>query len=149
MNETFTKAFADALPPELSIQLRMNRRGTALPDSQGDMWMQLVLAQEQNERLFQGNKPAVQKQIREVLRLSSGDSFPAGRVVTLWRNDRWREMITRWCRTELGRETLSNISTWEWMASLRLDSVSVLQTYATGLLHANTCSTGLRCLMRR
>lgn len=96
-----------------------------MPDSAGDMWMQLVLAQEQDSTLFKGNKPTVQKQIREVLRLSSGDSFPVGRVVTLWRNDRWREMITRWCRTELGRETLRNISTWEWMASLRLDSVRI------------------------
>lgn len=106
------------------MQLRMNRRGSSLPDSAAGMWMQLEQAHEQDGRLFHGNKVAVQKQMREVLRLGSGDSFPAGRVVTLWRNKRWRNMITRWCRTEVGRGTFTNISTWEWMASLRIDNVS-------------------------
>lgn len=106
------------------MQLRMNRRGSSLPDSAADMWMQLVQAQEQDGRLFHGNKAAVQRRMREVLRLGGGDTFPAGRVVTLWRNDRWRSMITRWCRTEVGRGTFTNISTWEWMASLRIDNVS-------------------------
>ncbi|KID80877.1 hypothetical protein MGU_11700 [Metarhizium guizhouense ARSEF 977] len=131
---------ADSLPRELDMQLRMNRRGSSLPDSAADMWMQLVQAQEQDGRLFHGNKAAVQKRMREVLRLGGGDTFPAGRVVTLWRNDRWRSMITRWCRTEVGRGTFTNISTWEWMASLRIDNYwfSVFEE-VLGVLHSLPC----------
>ncbi|KAL6407587.1 uncharacterized protein AUP68_08606 [Ilyonectria robusta] len=44
------------------------------------------------------------------------------RLVTLWKNNRWRCMITRWCETEIDRATF-NISTWDWMASYGIDSV--------------------------
>ena len=75
---------------------------------------------------MEGEKRAVEKRIRSMLQLGSKDTFPAGRVVTLWRNERWREMLTRWYGTQLGRETLHNISPCEWMASLQMDGVSVL-----------------------
>ncbi|MGH7963170.1 MAG: hypothetical protein ACRERD_15295, partial [Candidatus Binatia bacterium] len=121
---TTNKTWTDTLPKELNLQLRVNRRGSSLPDRPGDMWIQLVLAAEQDDGLFRGTKSEVQKRIREVLRLGHADTFPAGRVVTLWRNQRWRTMITRWYRTEVGRGACTSISTWEWMASLRIDSVS-------------------------
>lgn len=57
------------------MQLRMNRRGSSLPDSAAGMWMQLEHAHEQDGRLFHGNKVAVQKQMREVLRLGRGDKL--------------------------------------------------------------------------
>lgn len=82
--------------------------------------MQLVLASGQNETLFRGKKPLVEEQMREILRLGS-ERFPISRLVTLWKNDRWRSMITRWCETEVGRATF-NISTWDWMASYRIDN---------------------------
>lgn len=115
----------DKLPRELNMQLRMNRRGSSLPDCQGDMWMQLVQAHEQEAMLLEGDKRTVEKRIRSMLQLGSKDTFPAGRVVTLWRNERWREMLTRWYGTQLGRETLHNISPCEWMASLQIDGVSM------------------------
>ena len=59
-----------------------------------------------------------------MLQLGATDAFPVGRVVTLWRNRRWREMVTRWYSTELGREMFTTLSTWEWMASMRVDNVS-------------------------
>ncbi|KAF6803273.1 hypothetical protein CPLU01_16125, partial [Colletotrichum plurivorum] len=40
--------------------------------------------------------------------------------MTLWNHERWRTLTTRWCETRLGLETF-NISTFEWMASLRID----------------------------
>lgn len=110
------------LPPELNVQLRVNRRDPNLPDSHGQIWTQLVLAAGQDNRLFCGKKEDVKAQMLDVLRLSSEDRFPLDRLVTLWNNDRWRSMITRWCESELGRATL-NISTFDWMASYRIDNV--------------------------
>ncbi|WAO91830.1 Hypothetical protein NCS54_00931300 [Fusarium falciforme] len=111
----------DQIPAEINVKLRVNRRDLSLPDSHGQIWMQLVLANDQCDSLFQGKKYDVEKQVMNILRLSTADKFPTARLVTLWRNHRWRPMITRWCRTQLGRMTF-NISTWDWMASYRVDS---------------------------
>ncbi|KAF4459450.1 hypothetical protein FALBO_13802 [Fusarium albosuccineum] len=111
----------DRLPPELDIKLRVNRRDLSLPDSHGQIWIQLVLAAAQCDSIFEGKKAVVEKKMVDILRLGSGDKFPTGRLVTLWRNNRWRPMITRWCETQLGRGTF-NISTWDWMSSCRIDS---------------------------
>ncbi|KAJ3539659.1 hypothetical protein NM208_g5402 [Fusarium decemcellulare] len=111
----------DRLPQELDIKLRVNRRDLNLPDSHGQIWMQLVLAAGQCGSIFEGKKAVVEKKMADILRLGCGDKFPTGRLFTLWRNDRWRPMITRWCETQLGRATF-NISTWDWMASCRIDS---------------------------
>lgn len=89
------------------------------------MWMQLVRAHTEDDSLFEGDKKAVERRIRSILQLGSKDTFPAGRVVTLWRNERWREMLTQWYDTQLGREVLHNISPCEWMASLQIDGVSL------------------------
>ena len=47
------------MPMELDRQLRMNRRGSLLPDRPGDMWMQLIYAHEADQTLFEGNKTGV------------------------------------------------------------------------------------------
>lgn len=115
----------DKLPLDLDIKLRVNRPDPSLPDSHGQIWMQLVSAATRNKALFQGKKPVVERQMLDILRLDSVDRFPVSRLVTLWKNKRWRCMITRWCETEIGRATF-NISTWDWMASYRIDSVEFI-----------------------
>lgn len=59
-----------------------------------------------------------------VLCLSGTPKFPIGRLVTLWNNERWKLMITHWCEMAVGRGSLV-LSTWEWMASKRIDDVRV------------------------
>lgn len=84
--------------------------------------MQIVSAATRNKALFQGKKAVVEGQVLDILRLDGVDRFPVSRLVTLWKNNRWRCMITRWCETEIDRATF-NISTWDWMASYGIDSV--------------------------
>ena len=112
----------DALPPLLNTKLRVNRRDILLPDSHGQIWMQLVQASLQDDRLFRGKKHEVESQMLDILQLKATPRFPISRLITLWNNERWKPMITRWCETALGRG-LFNISTWEWMASDRIDDV--------------------------
>ncbi|TWU71552.1 hypothetical protein ED733_003002 [Metarhizium rileyi] len=114
--------YGDTLPPDLNLQLRANRYDTLLPDTHCDKWMLLTLAHAQDNTLFDGTKTEIQHRIRHLLRLGPRDSFPAARVVTLWRNNRWRDMLTRWCETEISRSILTKLSTLEWMASLHIDS---------------------------
>ncbi|KAF7561207.1 hypothetical protein G7046_g2927 [Stylonectria norvegica] len=111
----------DKLPPELDVRLRVNRPDPSLPDSHGQTWMQLVLAANYDATLFQGKKAIVEKQMASILRLHGDNRFPTSRLVTLWKNIRWRSMITRWCETRVGRATF-NVSTWDWMASCRIDN---------------------------
>ncbi|EGU83467.1 hypothetical protein FOPG_18980 [Fusarium oxysporum f. sp. conglutinans race 2 54008] len=114
----------DALPVELDIKLRVNRRGLALPDTHGQIWLQLVSAFDRDPTLFSternGNKKGIEKRMLDILCLTSEARFPISRLVTLWRNERWRPRITRWCRTSLGRATF-NISKWYQIAGYRLD----------------------------
>lgn len=93
-----------------------------LPDSHGQIWMQLSTAFRQNERLFQGKKETVQQQMIDILQLTGAPQFPLSRLITLWQNQRWNPMITRMCESAVGRD-LFNISTWEWLASCRVDDV--------------------------
>ena len=93
-----------------------------MPDSHGQIWAQLVSAALQNPELFQGRNLDVESQMLDFLQLSSEVRFPTKRLVTLWKNVRWKAMITRWCETGLGRATFQ-ISTWEWMSTCRIDDV--------------------------
>ncbi|KAH7142822.1 hypothetical protein B0J13DRAFT_51061 [Dactylonectria estremocensis] len=111
----------EKLPLDLDIKLRVNRPDPSLPDSHGQIWMQLVSTASQNDALFQGKKSIVEGQMIDILRLDRVDRFPLSRLVTLWKNNRWRCMITWWCETEVGR-AMFNISTWDWMASHRIDT---------------------------
>ena len=115
---------ADKLPLDLDQQLRMNRRDVMLPDSDGEIWSQIVQAQDRDKTLFDGNKATTIKRLRAELQLGGAFKFFVDRVVTLWNNARWREMLRQWSETELGRSNFS-VYMFEWMAGLRIDEVSV------------------------
>jgi hypothetical protein len=119
---------ADRLPLDLNIKLRVNRRDPSLPDSHGQIWAQLVSAASQVPgELFRGKNSEIENQMLDFLQLRSDARFPTRRLVTLWKNARWKAMITRWCETSLGRATFQ-VSTWEWMSSCRIDDVSARHT---------------------
>ena len=86
--------------------------------------MQLALASQHDKLLFRGKKAEVESEMLDLLQLRDTPRFPISRLITLWQNERWQPIITRWCETAVGRE-LFNISTWEWMASCRIDDVSI------------------------
>ncbi|KAF4883690.1 hypothetical protein CGCF415_v015725 [Colletotrichum fructicola] len=108
----------DKLPPDLNMRLRVNRRDPSLPDNHGQIWKQLVSVA--SDTAGPSTHITVNHKLVVGLRLSSEKGLPTRRLVTLWNHERWRDMATRWCQTRLGLETF-NISTFEWMASLRVD----------------------------
>ncbi|KAJ6436772.1 Maltose permease MAL31 [Purpureocillium lavendulum] len=110
----------DTLPPKLNLELRMNRQDAMMADSHGDIWVQLVAAASEKPGMFHGNDDEMKAQMRRALRLSGEPGFPQHRLATIWRNERWRQMATRWCQTTVGRATFQ-ISTWDWMIRLRID----------------------------
>jgi hypothetical protein len=97
-----------------------------MADSHGEIWAQVVAAASQDPQLFEGKPSKVEKQVVHALQLSSEITFPLRRLVTVWRNERWRAITTDWCRTTIGRTTFQ-ISTWEWMISYRIDDVGLLR----------------------
>lgn len=117
------------LPPHLRVQLRANREDVTLADNHGQIWTELATLSSNNGQLFQGSNRSIEQEMLEQLRLSSRVKFPVRRLATLWRNLSWRPMITQWCRTLIGQATF-NISTFEWMASCRIDDVSAICTQA-------------------
>ena len=130
---------ADKLPSGLSTKLRANRQDLLLPDSHGQIWTQLALASQNNKLLLRGKKTEVESEMLDLLQLRDAPRFPISRLITLWQNERWQSIITRWCETAVGRE-LFNISTWEWMASCRIDNVRICSMACTR--HARRyCST--------
>ncbi|GJN78664.1 hypothetical protein PLIIFM63780_002173 [Purpureocillium lilacinum] len=110
----------DALPPELNRALRMNRRDPTMADSHGDIWVQLSTVASERPGIFHGTVDEMKEQMRDALRLSSDTGFPLTRLVIIWRNERWRQMTTRWCETTVGRATFQT-TTWEWMICHRID----------------------------
>ncbi|KAF2462508.1 uncharacterized protein BDR25DRAFT_320678, partial [Lindgomyces ingoldianus] len=111
----------DALPPHLRTKLRANREDLILPDNHGQIWTELATLSSSDNTLFQGPKTEVERQMLEHLGLSGRVKFPVRRLGTLWRNQNWKQMITRWCEFSLGQATF-NISTFKWMASCRIDN---------------------------
>lgn len=86
--------------------------------------MELVSLAESDSKLFQGTNGPIQNEMVQALGLSGRVQFPIRRLVTLWKNSKWKAMITRWCRTSIGRATF-NVSLWEEMARYRIDNVSL------------------------
>ncbi|KAL0938273.1 uncharacterized protein CTRU02_204883 [Colletotrichum truncatum] len=87
----------DRLPADLDIKLRINRRDPSLPDNHGQIWTQLVsIASDTSGGSTKGGaaQVIVDYKLVEALRLGGEKSFPT--------------------------QTF-NISTFEWMASLRID----------------------------
>ena len=117
-------AHLDTLPPRLNIGLRANRCDPTLPDSHGQVWVELVTLAKADSSLFQGNSSEIQKEMLTVLGLSGRVKFPIRRLATLWKNSTWQPMITRWCSTAIGRATF-NISMWEEMVRYRIDDVGL------------------------
>ncbi|KAH0558744.1 hypothetical protein GP486_004613 [Trichoglossum hirsutum] len=103
----------DAMPDKLNIKLRANRRGATLPDSHGQIWQELHRLSEAGS-VFTGNANSMRQEMLDELGLGGTVKFPIRRLVTLWRNIKWRDMITRWCETTVGRETF-NVSSWDEM----------------------------------
>lgn len=101
----------------------MNRHDLAMADSHGQVWGQVVAASSQDEQLFRGKCAEVEAQMKDVLQLGSEIKFPLRRLVTVWRNERWRAMATWWCGTAVGRATFQ-LTAWDRMISYRLDDVS-------------------------
>ncbi|PWI65079.1 hypothetical protein PCL_07378 [Purpureocillium lilacinum] len=96
----------------------------------GDIWVQLATVASERPGIFHGTVAEMEEQILDALRLSGDVSFPLPRLVTIWRNERWRQMTTRWCETTVGRATFQ-ISTWDWMICHRIDDVCI-RWMATG-----------------
>ncbi|KAF2133085.1 hypothetical protein P153DRAFT_253634, partial [Dothidotthia symphoricarpi CBS 119687] len=110
----------DALPAHLHIKLRANREDTILPDNHGQIWTELATLSSKDPRLFQDSNTVVEKQMLQHLGLSGRVKFPVRRLATLWKNTNWNPRITRWCQFPIGQATFT-ISTFEWMASCRID----------------------------
>src|SRR5437764_4637701 len=111
---------ADMMPMDLNLNLWENRRSVGLPDSQGDIWMMLVARSEHHEGL-QSNVPDGSV-IRLAVVLPAWQTSLVKRFSTLFRHQKWCPFVTDWCRTGYGRQTFS-VSTWETIASLRMDKV--------------------------
>lgn len=111
----------------INLGLRLNTQPFAKPDSDGDKWMQIIAATEFSEIKkkieIQGriDHLKLQESLRDILQLH-GDCRSLRRMATLWRNTRWRDMITEWCSVPLGRQ-IFHITNWEHMVSLRIDDV--------------------------
>ncbi|KFZ22845.1 hypothetical protein V502_02676, partial [Pseudogymnoascus sp. VKM F-4520 (FW-2644)] len=82
------------LPHRLRMQLRENRQGSTLPDSPGQIWMELATAAKFDPSLFQGVDRPVKYEMLDMLGLSGPVEFPIQRLVTLWRNLSWQTIIT-------------------------------------------------------
>lgn len=117
---------ADTLPADLNLRLRVNRQDPALADSHGQVWLQVVAAASQDPELLRGRAVEVERRVVDILQLGSTPRFPTPRLVSIWRNERWRQVTTRWCETSLGRTTFQ-ISTWDWMIRYRTDDVRSLR----------------------
>src|SRR5947199_3107904 len=94
----------DAMPNYINARLRENRRDTTLPDTHGQIWMELHHRALADNTLFTGTTSYVQTQVLKGFGLGGSPRFPVRRLATLWKNNNWRDMITRWCWTTVGRE---------------------------------------------
>lgn len=74
--------------------------------------------------MFAGTGEEMAEQVIDMLQLGSNPKFPIRRLVTIWKNERWRAITTRWCNTWVGRATFQ-LSMWDWMISYRVDEVSI------------------------
>lgn len=112
----------DALPSLLHVRLRANREDVLLPDSHGQIWAEMATLASTDNTLFTGNSRELESEMVEALGLAGKTRFPTKRLVTLWRNKNWNNMITKLCCFPVG-QALFSISAFEWMASCRIDDV--------------------------
>src|SRR5947207_1617497 len=81
--------------------------------------------------------------IRLAVDLPPGQPGLAKRFSTLYRHQKWRPFVTDWCRTGYGRQTFS-VSTWEGVASLRMDKASGRHAPTSRPAPLPACSSGAR-----
>jgi hypothetical protein len=74
-----------------------------------------VAYKKENPKAFQGPKG-----LKEMIRLVPHDGR---RAYTLWQNTQWKEKISDWCSTAVGRR-LFNFSLWTELSRCRVDDVS-------------------------
>lgn len=102
----------DTLPPKQLLQLRANRPDHTLPDSAGQVWMQLVEYKRRNSEAFEGPDA-----LSEMIRVAD---VTERRMFTLWGNDKWKVMITAWCSTRVGRQLFS-VCLWAELSRQRVE----------------------------
>ncbi len=72
--------------------------------------------------MFTKSKEELEQYLLHALQLGRESKALVGRLITLWRKDAWRDALTRWNMTAVGRAKF-NINTFCWMSGLRLDEV--------------------------
>lgn len=127
----------------MQTKLRANREDTTLPDSHGQIWAEVVTLSARDASLFGPPTKGLEARLVENLALGGRAKFPVRRFATLWMNERWKAMITRWCEHQIGQATF-NISAFEWMASCRIDDVSCSDLFLNALLSSTVLVRNLR-----
>ncbi|KAG5959203.1 hypothetical protein E4U56_005070 [Claviceps arundinis] len=111
----------DSISLEQSMKLRMNlNKNVVQPDSHGDIWLHIVTVVSQKPDKFQGKGREISREIAETLGLRNESGVPVTRLVSVWRNEKWRKMVTAWCKTAVGRATFK-IRPWYMMIACRID----------------------------
>ncbi|KAG6107106.1 hypothetical protein E4U13_007084, partial [Claviceps humidiphila] len=113
----------DSMSLEQNLKLRVNSKDVAKPDSHGDIWLHIVTVVSQKPDKFQGKGTDISREMAETLELRNESGVPLTRLVSLWRNEKWRKMVTAWCQTAVGRATFK-IRPWYMMMACRIDDVS-------------------------
>lgn len=80
------------------------------------------MAAEEDPQRFGSKVSQVANEISVTLNLAADEKFPIPRLATIWSNEKWRGMVTMWCKTRVGKDTFS-ISAWEQMISCRTHEV--------------------------
>ena len=110
----------DNLPAHLLVGLRANRESATLADSNAQVWNEIVTLSAKRQTYLSDDK--LLQTFKQLQLASCKDLYPIRRLGTLWRNNRWNQFITKWCRTSIGRSTFG-ISRFDELASSRLDNV--------------------------
>ncbi|KAG6061252.1 hypothetical protein E4U32_003042 [Claviceps aff. humidiphila group G2b] len=83
----------DSMSLEQNMKLRMNQKDVALSDSHGDIWLHIVTVVSQKPDKFQGTRIDISREMAETLELRNESGVPVTRLVSLWRNEKWRKMF--------------------------------------------------------
>ncbi|KAG6095513.1 hypothetical protein E4U30_002423 [Claviceps sp. LM220 group G6] len=110
----------DSMSLEQNMKLRMNQKNVALSDSHGDIWLHIVTVVSQKPDKFQGTRIDISREMAETLELRNESGVPVTRLVSLWRTEKWRKMVTAWCQTAVGR-AIFKIRPWSMMIAYRID----------------------------
>lgn len=110
------------MPNNIVDTLRYHRLAPHAPYTQGDLWCYAVAFHDKHPELMTGPSIRMEYYLRAALCLVGTAATPLPRLITLWKNRRWRQLATQWCATALGRDTF-RFFTWDWMMATRLHDV--------------------------